>query len=294
MFKCDKCNKKFEFDSKLKEHKKRKTPCNIPKENLECRSCDLTFTRLFNKKKHEQTNKHIQNYNKYIQNNVNGDNIAGDKINNIINLTLNVNSFRKTDTSSIRKNIIEEIGEYFYVEIMKKKELEEIDKVKKLFEYVIEILERLHFNLDLEENHNLKILLVFPGLKKRVFEYLILEINPETKDIIWNALEYKELMKQLFEHLYNLNNKIQNDNYDKFISLLKRYILINEETYETLKPYIEDKLNNMYLNFNKKQKKGEREVKNDFDDKLHEYMKYRSQECKLNNGFNPEIINSKV
>lgn len=294
MFKCEKCNKLFNFDSKLKEHQNRKTPCNKQKKNLECVSCNLTFTRLFNKKKHQKTDRHIQNYNKYIQNNINGDNIAGDKINNIINLTLNVNSFRKTDTSSIRKNIIEEIGEYFYIKIIERKDLDDIDKVKKLFEYVIEILERLHFNLDIEENHNLKILLVFPGIKKKIFEYLILEINPDSKEIIWNSLEYKELLAQLFEHLYNLNNKLQNDNYDKFISLLKRYILTNDYTYEQLKPFIEDKLNNMYINFNKKQKKNEREFKNEFDDKLTEYLNYRNQECKLNNGFNPQIINSKM
>ncbi len=131
MYKCAKCNKEFIFESEYNRHKNRKTPCNQQKEDLECKSCNLKFTRLFNKKKHEKTNKHIQNYNKYIQNNVNGDNIAGDKINNIINLTLNVNSFRATDTSNIRKNIIEDIGEYIYLEIINKKYLPEIDKVKK-------------------------------------------------------------------------------------------------------------------------------------------------------------------
>ena len=292
MYTCNKCNKEFNFESKLKEHKDRKTPCNQTKEELECKSCNLKFTKLFNKKKHEKTIKHINNYNKYIQNNINGNNIAGDNINNIINLTLNVNSFRKTDTSNIRKNIIEDIGEYIYLETINKKYLTEIDKVKKLFDYVIEILEKLHFNLDIEENHNLKILLIFPGLKKKVYEYLILEINPDTKDIIWNTLDYNELMKQLFEHLYNLNNKIKNENYDKFISLLKRYIINNDDSYDELKPYIEDKLNNMYINFNKKQTKCEREVKNNFEEKLSEYIIYRNQECKLNNGFNPQIINS--
>ena len=294
MFKCLKCNKEFEYESKLKEHKNRKTPCDSPKEELECKSCNLKFTRLFNKKKHEKTNKHIQNYNKYIQTNVNGDNIAGDKINNIINLTLNVNSFRKTDTSYIRKNIIEDIGEYMFLKIINTKHMAEIDKVKKLFDHVIEILEKLHFNLDIEENHNLKILLMFPGIKKTVYEYLILEINPETKAIIWNALDYKELMKQLFEHLYNLNNKIKNDNYDKFLSLLKRYIISDEETYDELKIFIEKKLNEMYVNFNKRQQKGERSVEEGFDEKLNEYINYRTQECKLNNGFNPEIVNSQV
>lgn len=294
MFKCCKCNKEFSFESKLKVHQNRKTPCNLKKDELECKSCNLNFTRLFNMYKHEKTNKHIQNYNKYIQNNVNGDNITGDKINNIINLTLNVNSFKKTDSSHIRKTIVRDIGEYLYLEVMEKQYLAEIDKVKLLFDSVIEILEKLHFNLDIEENHNLKILLIFPGIKKKVYEYLILEINPDTKEVIWNSLDYDEFMKQLFDHLYNLNNTIKNDNYDEFLFLLKRYIIRNQETHDELKPFIEDKLNNMYLNFNKKQKKEEREIKEDFNEKLNEYVNYRSQECKLNNGFSPEIINSHV
>ena len=32
-----KCNKEFEYESKLKEHKNRKTPCDSPKEELECK-----------------------------------------------------------------------------------------------------------------------------------------------------------------------------------------------------------------------------------------------------------------
>ena len=294
MYKCVKCNKEFKYESDYNRHKNRKTSCNEIKNIYDCKICKLKFKYKSKYAEHEKTNKHIQNYNKYIQNNVNGDNIAGDKINNIINLTLNVNSFRKTDSSYIRKTIVNDIGEYLYLEVMNKKYLSEIDKVKILFDSVIEILEKLHFNLDIEENHNLKILLIFPGIKKKVYEYLILEINPETKEVIWNSLDYDEFMSQLFDHLYNLNNKIQNDNYDKFLSLLKRYIIRNEDTHDELKPVIEDKLNNMYINFNKKQKKEDREVKEDFNEKLNEYINYRSQECKLNNGFKPEIINSQV
>jgi hypothetical protein len=294
MFKCIKCNKEFEFESEYNRHKNRKTPCDLPKEELECKSCNLKFTRLFNKKKHEKTNKHIQNYNKYIQTNVNGDNIAGDKINNIINLTLNVNSFRKTDTSYIRKNIIEDIGEYMFLKIINTKHMAEIDKVKKLFDHVIEILEKLHFNLDIEENHNLKILLMFPGIKKKINEYLILEINPETKEIVWNSVNYNELMKQIFHHLYNLNNKIQNENYDKFLLFLERYIVKDEDTKIELKECIENKLSEMYINFNENQKKSKREIKENLNEKISEYKNYRTKECKLNNGYDPEIINSQV
>ncbi len=289
MFKCTKCNKEFKYESKLNEHKDRKTPCNELKRNLDCEFCKVNFKCKAEQLRHEKTKKHIFN----IQNST-INNSFNHSFNNVINLTLNVKSFRKTDTTYIRKNIIEDIGECIYLETINKTYMSQIDKVKSLFNNVIEILEKLHFNLDIEENHNLKILLMFPGIKKQVYEYLILEINPETKDIIWNALEYTELMKQLFEHLYNLNNKIQNDNYDKFIILLEKFIVKNHETAEQLKPYIENKLGEMYVNFNKKQKKEDREVKEDIKEKLSEYINYRTRECKLNNGFNPEIINSQI
>lgn len=75
MYKCSNCSKGFKYESKLKEHKNRKTLCNQSKEDLECKLCNLTFTRLFNKKKHEKTDKHIQNYNNYNNNIITEDKI---------------------------------------------------------------------------------------------------------------------------------------------------------------------------------------------------------------------------
>ena len=274
MFKCIKCNKEFKYESDYNRHKNRKTPCNEIKNNYECSICSTKFKYKSKFTEHEKTKKHIIN----IQNST-VNNSFNHSFNNIINLTLNVNSFKKTDSSHIRRTIVTDIGEYLYLEVMEKKYLAEIDKVKILFDSVIDILEKLHFNLDIEENHNLKILLIFPGIKKKVYEYLILEINPDTKEVIWNSLDYDEFLKQLFDHLYNLNNTIKNDNYDEFLFLLKRYIIRNEETHDELKPFIEDKLNNMYVNFNAKQKKEKREVKEDFTEKLNEYTNYRTQEC---------------
>lgn len=37
MYKCAKCNKEFIFESEYNRHKNRKTPCNQPKEDLECK-----------------------------------------------------------------------------------------------------------------------------------------------------------------------------------------------------------------------------------------------------------------
>ena len=50
----------------------------------------------------------------------------------------------------------------------------------------------------------------------------------------------------------------------------------------------------MYSKFNIKQNKQDRDIKEDIEEKLEEYLKYRKQECKLSNGYNPEVINSPI
>lgn len=155
-------------------------------------------------------------------------------------------------------------------------------------------MENLHFNLNIEENHNFKILLIFPGITKKVVEYLILEINGETQNIVWNSLSYEEILEKIFYHLNTLNNKYQNDNYDRFLLFLERYLINNAETAQELKPYIQQKLCDIYINFNKKQKKEPREVKRNIEEKIKEYITYRKDECKLSNGYNPNIINSNI
>lgn len=127
-----------------------------------------------------------------------------------------------------------------------------------------------------------------------VYEYLILEINGETQNIVWNSLSYEDIIEKIFYHLYTLNNKYQNDNYDRFILYLERYLINNKETAEELKPYIQKKLSEMYIDFNKKQQKEPRDIKEDIEEKIKEYITYRKQECKLTNGFNPDVINSEV
>lgn len=293
MYKCIKCNKEFPSPSKLEIHKNRKTPCNTIKSELECSICKVKFIRPAEQIRHEKTQKHIYNIQQlHINGNYNNTHL-GD-VNNILNLTLNVNSFKNTDTSKIRKNLINSIGYNDYLEIINKEYLSELDKIKQLFNVILELLEKLHFSLDLEENHNLKILLIFPGIKKQVYEYLILEINPETKEINWNSLKYEEMIKQIIEHLLNLNNNINNNEYDECILYLKKYLITKEESAKELKPFIEEELGNLYIEFNKKQKKESRQIKEDFNEKVIEYNNYRTQECKLNNGFNPKIINSSI
>ena len=218
MYKCLKCNKEFKYESKLKEHKNRKIPCNNPKKEYKCDICNVKFICPAEQARHEKTKKHINNILIHGNQNQVGDNATNiNSFNNIIQLTLNVNSFKNTDTSFMRKALIEELGEFMYIETLAKKYISDVDKVKILFDGVIKILEHLHFNLGLEENHNFKILLIFPGIKKTVYEYLILEINSETNKIIWNTLTYEEMLDRILNHLFLLNNKYQNDNYDRCI-----------------------------------------------------------------------------
>ena len=288
MFKCLKCNKEFKYESKLNEHNKRKIPCNTPKKEYKCNICKLQFKCPYDQNKHEKTQKHITNYNIYNSNVQIGDN----NLQNIINLTLRVNSFKDTDTSYIGIGLIRDIGNYIYPEILENNKLDETEKLALLFDEVIRILKRLHFNIGVEENHNLKILLVFPGLKHKTHEYLILEIDKDTKMITWKSVDYNTLLENIFNHLLFLNDHCKNTNYIDFVNHLKINLIDNKETAKKLQPIIDNKLSEMYINFNKEQNKAERDIKETFKEKLNEYINYRNQECRLENGYTPNFINS--
>lgn len=290
MYKCLKCNKEFKYESKLNEHKNRKIPCILPKKEYKCEICNILFTRPNHKINHEKTKKHITNYNhSNVQNNVHGDNIQ-----NIIQLTLNVHSFKNTDMTFIATGFLNNMAEFIKEEILINNKYDDNKKVELIFDEIIILLEKLHFNIELEENHNLKILLIFPGLQKSVYEYLILEINPETKDIKWNSLTFENLILNILDNLLILNTKrSNNENFSEFINFVKDK-LFDSNNLSILKPIIDKKFSEMYVNFNKKQNKQEREKMEELDDKISEYRNFRKKECKLNNGFNPEIINSKI
>ncbi len=295
MHKCDVCNKEFKFLSKLNEHKNRKTICSASKKEYKCEICNINFARPAEQARHEKTKKHINNYNTYNQSNVQN-NIHGDNIQNIIQLTLNVHSFKETDMSLIGRTFIKEMGIYIKEDILENNKYDELKRIELIFDEIILLLEKLHFNIGMEENHNLKILLIFPGIKKAVYEYLILEINPETKNILWNSLKFEDLISNILDNLLilNIKNGKNNEYFNEFINYVKDNLLNNEDNLKILKPVIDKKLSEMYVNFNKKQNKSDREEHEDIDDKINEYKRYRKKECKLNNGFNPEIINSKI
>ena len=293
MYKCFKCNKLFQYESKLNEHKNRKTECN-KNNNFNCNYCNKDFKYKSDYLRHEKTKKHIINVNNTVNGNHNQINVNGNNIQNIINLTLQTKSFTDTDLSYLRKWIIEDIGTDLYVKTMNKEYLSIQDKVKSLFRGTLEILENLHFNLNNEDNHNCKILLMFPGFKKPIYEYLILEIETNTNKISWKSLSYEDFIKELLNHLTKMNDTINNENFEKYIYYLKKYLINDEEIANEMKSFIETQLSDLYINFNNKQKKITREIKVNLEEKIEEYKNYRSNECRLHNGFNPEIINSQI
>ncbi len=297
MYSCEKCGFETKFQSKYKQHINRKTTCI--KDNLRCKYCNIVFTCIYNKKKHDETNKHIANYNNAI--NSSGDqnvNQIGDNntvnINHIINLTLQTQPFTNTDFSYLRKWIIEDVGNHLYIKVMKEDYVAIQDKIKSLFRGTIEILEHLHFNLNNENNHNLKILLMFPGFKKPIYEYLILEIEPITNKITWNTLNYQDFITELFIHLKKMNDIVNNENFDKYLYFLKQHLIYDAEMAAEMKPHIENKLNELYINFNLSQKKAPREIKLTIEEKIKEFQEYRNQETRLHNGYSPPIINSQI
>ena len=290
MYKCLKCNKEFNYESELIRHKNRKIACNAPKRDFNCKICNSNFKYESDYLRHEKTKKHITNYNKCnIQNNIHGDNIQ-----NIINLTLSVKTFKETDLSYLRNWIVNDVGNDLYIKIMAKPYLCIQDKVKSLFRGTLEILDFLHFNLTNDDNHNCKILLMFPGIKKQVYEYLILDIDTVTKKLLWNSLKYEDFITEILNHLTRINNITKNENFANYIKYLNTYMIEDKEISLELKPYIEKELGELYIKFNMGQKKEPRPIKALFEEKLKEYIEYRNDECKLNNGYIPNIENSNI
>ncbi len=148
---------------------------------------------------------------------------------------------------------------------------------------------------------------MFPKIDKLVYEYLILEINPDTNDLVWNSISYEQLLDEIFNLLSNINikniekhqGKIREKNklFEEFIQYLKTNLLndsYSEELKENIKKIIDTELGNLYIQFNKKEKKDDREIKLNIYDKIQEYKNYREVECRLSNGFTPKILNPKI
>ncbi len=270
-FICEKCNKLFKSKFNLNTHLNKKNPCDKIKEKLKCNICNIEFERKNHKERHEKTEKHLKNI---TINNIN--------FNNIVNLTLSTNPFRHTNLDCIDYEMLENIYNKF------KNSLEKDNKYKFMvnFRSIIYLLEKIHFDLRNKANQNLRILLLFPNLEKKIIEYLILEINTETKAVTWQRLEYVEFLDKLIELLEKLNEKFEVTNFIQYIDHMK-LILYNPNN----KQNIEHMLTNMYKSYNYNQEKDKRTSSTILNENIKLYRNYRDNELMLSNGYIPNIIN---
>ena len=95
-----------------------------------------------------------------------------------------------------------------------------------------------------------------------------------------------DMFDDILDHSYD-NEPDERMRLVMFFNEIKR---LNENK-ELLKPYIEAELGKLYINFNKVQKKDNRNIKSNINEKINEYKEYRSSECTLDNGYIPPIIN---
>ncbi len=80
MYKCNKCSKKFKYNSEFIRHQNKKNPCI--KENLRCNICNIKFSRRGHMDEHNKTKKHLtllDEYNK--KNNIEVINLEDQQIN---------------------------------------------------------------------------------------------------------------------------------------------------------------------------------------------------------------------
>lgn len=141
---CEKCGKKFDTNGNYRRHLKRKNPCGV---NInQCKFCSKIFSYPNNARRHEKICKLKLEYNN--TNNLNDRNKLHSSCNNGNN---NVNGNITKIKKQINVNIVP-FGEEKYSKIPKAK-LTEI--LKAGFQCVPKIVEYLHCNDDLPQNHNI-------------------------------------------------------------------------------------------------------------------------------------------
>ena len=298
MFTCNLCNRDFNFKSKLEEHKKRKTSCVKIDDEKKCKICNLEFSHKSNRISHEKTKKHISNITNIINGDVhNGDNITNN-INNIINLTINMNPFSETDLSNIRPSLIRSIAYETYSEFLdetiERLNNRKVNLVFGCFSGLIKVFKHTNFNVAFSDNFNFKILLLF-NCSKKLFEYLILEKNIKTNTFEWKQIGYDDFLGE-FVYLMNLiSKKINCSNFTKILNYLKKNLIDDDDMKILLKPQIENELDEMYNKFRKENNLKPREFGDDNDNikvKMEYYNIFRKNECRFDNGFDPKITNS--
>lgn len=299
MFTCNICNKELKSKNNLNKHKL------IHNKKIRCEVCNIDFRDNFNKTKHENTVKHKTNI--QTQNNYHN---TGDVnyINNIINLTLNVHPFNKTNFNLIKKHDIEMllldtdniINNLHHISTFDNNDNEikiikpDENDFKILIKLLLQIFKLTNFNINIEENQNCKILLFIETQSSKYLEYLLLNLNIQTNELNWDKLEYTQFIKEFVNLMKLFNNNIKLDNLTKILNIIDKYFINDEQLIFLLKKDIENELFSIYNKFIE-----EKETKNllnnpKLKDRIEEYRKYRAEQCTLPNGYLPPIRGSLI
>jgi len=258
----------------------------------------MVFNFKSHKNQHEKTKNHLKLYNKQmITNNItniNNTNITNNNINNIINLTININTFDNTNLAFVRPMLVKDIVENQFVEhlAIDERYIKKEQRLLKIMDGIIEILQHVNFNMGISENHNCKILLVFPDTNKKHYEYLILELKSEDNKLRWMQINYDGFLNEIMRLMYKISDKLPNPDFVKTLEYINENLINNDTIKLNIKVELEIKLNTLYNNFDKLMFSKERtkcEKNDDFFKRLELYKTYREERCRLINGFFPPV-----
>ena len=226
MFKCNLCDKSFEFKYYLDRHKNRKIPCNKSKESNCCDICNIEFSCNSKLERHKKTTKHITNItNIHNDNRTTNITIENQNINqNELKLQEEIELLKK-DKVHLEKTIKEnEIIKYK----LKEENINNIEdnelQLKPIFNEIITSKSLNSIDLNLIINKYYKLLSV-----QEILYVINYSINDLYIDKFWNNIEddkwiyldnelidwfgYKEISKgkELILRLLNKNFKIDED-----------------------------------------------------------------------------------
>jgi len=298
MYKCELCNKQFKYHSKLNEHNNRKSPCVISKNIYKCDICHYECPYISYLDRHKKSKKCIKNTEIHnVTNNItniNNTNITNNNINNIINLTININTFDNTNLAFVRPMLVKDIVENQFIEYLAIDEryIKKEQRILKIMDGIIELLQHVNFNMGISENHNCKILLVFPDTNKKHYEYLILELKSEDNKLRWMQINYDGFLNEIMRLMYKISDKLPNPDFVKTLEYINENLINNDTIKLNIKVELEIKLNTLYNNFDKLMFSKERtkcEKNDDFFKRLELYKTYREERCRLINGFFPPV-----
>lgn len=250
---CDLCSKSFPSKSKLIAHKNRKTPCNLIKKSNECTLCNINFTYPSDLQRHNNSKKHINNYNIQIANTIN--NTTNYNIHNHITV---VRGFSETNIDVINLSDFIKLLAYnnkldYYINLFNS-DPDDIyyDSIfiEHVFKLFINIFEKLNFNLAFTENHNCNIF-SFTKSSTNFIEYQLLEIDNANKNYFKKCIDYKLFIEEFLNLMKKINLKFNNSNFNFIINYTLKFKKFILDESRNIKFFIENELLNAYAIFEK-------------------------------------------